>query len=95
MVGRMMGAQKPLVVLPMGPPMPDWYERSACRGTPLPLFFEPANELAAKALCVGCPVRTECFEYAMRNCLDFGVWGGLTSEERLRLRGRTPRRRGY
>ena len=50
----------------------------------------PDRELAAR-LCAGCPVRRECLERGM--AIPFGVFGGLTPEER-RLRRPTSATRG-
>ena len=37
----------------------------------------------AKAVCDGCPVRSECLDYAIANREPFGVWGGMTTRERV------------
>lgn len=39
----------------------------------------------AKKICVGCDVKAQCLEYALRNNERFGVWGGLSERERRRL----------
>ena len=36
----------------------------------------------AKAICGACPVRAECLESAMQSGERWGIWGGLTPEER-------------
>jgi WhiB family transcriptional regulator, redox-sensing transcriptional regulator len=36
-------------------------------------------------VCAGCPVRAACLEHALRTRERFGVWGGLTEEERQEL----------
>lgn len=36
----------------------------------------------AKAICTGCPVRTEYLAFALGTKQMHGVWGGLTEEER-------------
>ena len=41
---------------------------------------------AARRVCGQCPVTTECLEFALGTNQESGVWGGLTEEERRRLR---------
>lgn len=73
----------------------DWRHRAACRDEDPELFF-PVSEVGpgaeqvarAKAVCARCPVRAECLEYALENGLDHGIFGGLTEQERRRLRTR-------
>ncbi|MEJ8645170.1 WhiB family transcriptional regulator [Streptomyces sp. MS1.HAVA.3] len=36
-------------------------------------------------MCAGCPVRRACLDHALRTREPFGVWGGLTEEERHAL----------
>jgi WhiB family redox-sensing transcriptional regulator len=43
------------------------------------------RELAAKALCQSCPVRAECAAHALAAREPYGVWGGFTEAERIRL----------
>jgi WhiB family redox-sensing transcriptional regulator len=79
---------------------PSWMARSLCADADPEAFFpEPgANPNAAKRLCAACPVRAECLEYALEHGERFGVWGGLSPEQRERVeRERTPRvrREGY
>ena len=40
---------------------------------------------AAKAVCLACPVRTECLAYALDRDERFGVWGGTSPGERHAL----------
>lgn len=67
-----------------------WQARAACLGTDPETFF-PLSEgdtiatRHAKAICSRCPVRDECLEFALHS-LRFGIAGGLTSEERRRIR---------
>lgn len=39
----------------------------------------------AKQICLDCPVRTQCLQEALDREEEFGIWGGLTAGERLRL----------
>lgn len=69
-----------------------WSQEATCIGKDPELFFPigstgPAATQAeeAKAVCVGCPVREECLDWALRTGQDAGVWGGLSEEERRTL----------
>jgi WhiB family redox-sensing transcriptional regulator len=44
------------------------------------------NGKRAKAICVICPVKEQCLEYAMNVSNIPGVWGGRSEKERRRLR---------
>jgi SUMO ligase MMS21 Smc5/6 complex component len=39
----------------------------------------------AKQICNDCPVRLRCFDYALSAGM-YGIWGGTTYEERVKLR---------
>ncbi len=79
----------------------DWRNRAACLDEDPDLFFPVgttgpavAQAEAAKAICRRCPVREECLDFAMTTGQAFGVWGGLTEEERRALRRARSRSRG-
>lgn len=42
------------------------------------VFFPGRGQTTSKAkkLCEDCPVKQDCLEYAKRNDIEFGVWGG-------------------
>lgn len=61
-----------------------WQDHARCVGADLDLFFPESNDKHAKAFCAGCPVWAECLAYGLYE--DHGVWGGLNSVERGRLR---------
>ena len=72
----------------------DWQRKGACRGRDSAQFFHPdgergasrlRREIAAKAVCSACPVRSECAAHALVAREPYGVWGGFTEAERLRL----------
>ena len=75
--------------------IPQWRGLASCaRHTPD--LFLPAGETGlggtqiamAKRICIGCPVRQECLDYALVSNQRFGIWGGLTEEERRPVRRR-------
>lgn len=59
-----------------------WMKRAACQGEDPDLFFESPGELQAKAICRDCPVEADCYQFAVDECIDYGVWGGMTASER-------------
>lgn len=70
-----------------------WRGRAACRRVDPDLFFPVgtsgpalAQVTRAKRLCLACPVRRPCLDWALRNGIQFGIWGGLTEDERRVLR---------
>lgn len=67
---------------------PDWREYAACKGeSPSMFFFEDTSpNHQARRLCVTCPVRLDCLEYATEHEKDWGVWAGVTARVRLTLR---------
>lgn len=72
----------------------DWQRNGSCRGRDSAQFFHPdgergasrgRREAAAKSVCRACPVRAECAAHALNAREPYGVWGGFTETERLRL----------
>jgi WhiB family redox-sensing transcriptional regulator len=60
------------------------------------LFFHPANERnadrekrisAAKKICRHCPALTACLDHALRAREPYGIWGGLSEDERAQRLG--------
>ena len=75
-----------------------WQDKAACRD--MDVFFAPDGEqqpereirkARAKAVCESCPVRARCLDYALRNSIKHGIWGGLDEEQRVRERRRRAR----
>ena len=70
---------------------PSWYERAACRGLDVALFFPEVGHAgvrrvaAAKQVCERCSVSGECLAAALALGQQHGVWGGMTPRERQRL----------
>jgi len=67
-------------------------DEARCRDQPAELFFGPAHpetrferlerERRAKALCDACPAMDACRDHALRHLELYGVWGGLSEQER-------------
>ncbi len=65
----------------------EWMSQAVCRNEP-PAFFFPSDGVgveAARRICATCPVKSPCLEYALRNRIDHGVWGGTSERERRRI----------
>lgn len=71
-----------------------WRQKAACANSDTEKFFprkgkEAQTQLvisAARLVCASCPVRKECLEFAVRNSIFYGIWGGLTKEERKKVK---------
>jgi WhiB family transcriptional regulator, redox-sensing transcriptional regulator len=75
----------------------DWQVNAACRGTDTSNFYHPENErgpsrvkreMRAKAVCAGCSVIENCLRWALETREPYGVWGGLSPEDRESLLAR-------
>jgi len=86
----------------MSIPSVSWQARAACRHPgDRELFFgawdekpedRAGREIAAKAVCILCPVKRECLTLAVLTPIRFGVWGGTGEDERALIRRRWLRR---
>lgn len=67
----------------------DWRGRAECRNHDAELFFydgaQSANVAVAKRICRSCPVLDQCRAWVAANPQGFGVWAGMTSNERRAL----------
>ena len=78
-------------ILPVCPTGARWELSAACVGTDTSAFY-PADgergvsrrvrEAKAKAICSRCPVIAECLRWAIATNEPWGLWGGMSSEER-------------
>ena len=78
----------------------EWQFEGACRDADPTLFFHPEGERGAarrrraetaKAICATCPVLTQCREQSLQVREPYGVWGGLSEEERTEIVARRQR----
>lgn len=62
--------------------------RPACSGTDPEYFFPESGQwdvVIARRICAGCPVRVECLAWALKNREMYGIWGGTTYKQRMRM----------
>lgn len=73
------------------PPEP-WMDKADCVGHDPDLWFPEEHAAAvarqAKAICAECPVQTECLQHAQQHNIRWGIWGGLTHNERRKITAR-------
>lgn len=72
-----------------------WAKRAACLGTDPEVFHPTVSRDGqncyepARAICAGCSVTEECLAFALTTQargFEYGMWGGMTPEERRDLR---------
>ena len=75
----------------------EWQQRGACQDLPTEMFFHPDGERgprrrnrenAAKAICASCPVILACRTHALSVQEPYGIWGGLSEDDRAVILGR-------
>ena len=73
----------------------EWQDRALCAQTDPEAFFpeKGGSNADAKRTCRACPVRSKCLEYALERNEPFGIWGGMSADERGPLQRRPHRRR--
>ena len=69
----------------------DWMRLGNCVGVDVALFFPAQGDMAAireaRRVCAGCSVRAACLDYSNSYPIEpDGVWGGLSADERKRVR---------
>jgi WhiB family redox-sensing transcriptional regulator len=69
----------------------EWQFEGACRGEDPEAFFHPDGERGparvnrdtrAKAICATCPVIQQCAAHALSVREPYGIWGGLSEDDR-------------
>lgn len=66
---------------------PGWMRDALCRETGGDLFFERDTVHLARKICGMCPVQGPCAAYGSGE--EFGVWGGVTANQRDTSKVRT------
>ena len=64
-----------------------WHAHAVCVDADPELFFPEPGVTAQPAIqvCRTCPVQAQCLAWALESGEDFGVWGGASERQRLRL----------
>lgn len=70
----------------------DWREYAACAKLPKNLFFYEGRGakgnkelLDSVNVCLKCPVRRQCLEFAVKNNEPYGQWAGTFPDERAKM----------
>ena len=72
----------------------EWQYDGACKSMDTEMFFledrvrgheKRKREQAALKVCNSCPVIDKCREHALKTPEFYGVWGGLTADQRIAL----------
>jgi WhiB family redox-sensing transcriptional regulator len=66
-----------------------WKLSGSCSRTGQPDLWYSTNrqeQRAAQKICYRCPVLSECLIYAFQKDEQFGIWGGMTEQERRNVR---------
>jgi WhiB family redox-sensing transcriptional regulator len=72
-----------------------WAQSAECAKPGKPLMFPHEGDAdgvkLARDVCNVCPVRQQCLDEALARNESFGIWGGLTTDERRALRRKAAR----
>ena len=72
----------------------EWQFDGACRTVDPETFFHPdgergprrrQREMNAKSICASCPVLQQCRDHALQVQEPYGIWGGLSEDDRLAI----------
>ena len=66
----------------------DWMDLAACGEIGGDEWFpeKGSSSRAAKAVCMSCPVRLQCLEYALERNIPHGIFGGKSERQRRAMR---------
>lgn len=73
---------------PAPPAVEAWMDFALCVEVDTELFFpeKGCSPREPKSICRRCEVQVECLGYALRNGIEYGVWGGTSERERRLLK---------
>lgn len=59
-----------------------WMDQAHCKDRPdIDWFDTDCGLQAAATICYGCPVKTDCLDYAIDIDVEDGIWAGLWGEQ--------------
>jgi WhiB family redox-sensing transcriptional regulator len=73
-----------------------WRRFAACGGLDVEIFYHPDGERGhrknaritqAKKICRACPVLNDCATWALTTLEPYGIWGGMSEDERADILG--------
>jgi WhiB family redox-sensing transcriptional regulator len=78
------------LLLAVGVRIPAWQKQAACRGMGVNAMYPQGrgdawSVRAAKEVCAQCSVVDECKTFALEHNDWFGVWGGTSQKDRVKL----------
>lgn len=59
----------------------EWREEALCKRFDTNIWYEERQATRAIAICNVCPVKNECYEFAMETKQQYGIWGGVDVEK--------------
>ena len=81
--------------LALGSADSSWRRNASCKDTDPELFFPIGTTgqaliqiTEAKVVCDECAVRGKCLDFALETNQDWGIWGGMSEDERREIRRR-------
>ena len=71
---------------------PVWFPQAACSSLPWTMFFceerKDEKDLPGLVVCQTCEVKQACLDWSMQTGCREGIFGGVTSHQRDKLRRR-------
>ena len=66
----------------------DFLSSALCREHDVSIFFPNSGSAGnkAKKICAECSVKIECLEYALKNNIQYGMWGGVSERGRKKMK---------
>lgn len=70
---------------------PDYWEEAVCNSVDVNIFFPERgsgsrgqpHHSQVKAICMECPIRVKCLQFAIDENQIHGIWGGMSYRERV------------